>query len=339
MISLSQLSASQLTTHQFPSKWLLSLGLIATLGLTGCNSAQSNQTATDNKATEVAPSTISIGYQKYGVLTLLKARGTLENELKADKVQVKWVEFPAGPQLLEGLNIGSINFGEVGEAPPIFAQAANPDIRYFANQNPGPKGEALIVRNDSSIRQFSDLKGKRIALNKGSNVHYLLLKLLEKHNLSLKDIQPVYLPPADARAAFEKGAVDAWVIWDPFLAAAQEQLQVRVLDDGEGVVHNRQFYITDKKFAQEHPEVLSKLQTALDDTSRWAQTNSDEAAAILEKPTGLSKTILKKSISRKGSGVSLITPSIVQDQQIIANAFYQQKLIPKEIQVKDAVIR
>ena len=332
-------SLAHLSTEQFSKKWLLSFGLVASLGLTGCNSAQSNQTAADQKATENQPSTISIGYQKYGVLTLLKARGTLEKELKADQVEVKWVEFPAGPQLLEGLNVGSINFGEVGEAPPIFAQAANPNIRYFANQNPGPKGEALIVHSDSAIRQFSDLKGKRIALNKGSNVHYLLLKLLEKNNMALSDIQPVYLPPADARAAFEKRAVDAWVIWDPFLAAAQEQLQTRTLADGEGVVHNRQFYITDQEFAEQNPQVLAKLKVKLDETSRWAQNNPDAAASILEKPTRLSKTILKTSILRKGSGVSLVTPSIVQDQQVIANAFYQQKLIPKTIQVKDALIQ
>ncbi len=333
-------SLAHLSTGPFSSKWVFSLGLVASLGLTGCNNAQSNQADGDKKTTETQPTTtISIGYQKYGVLTLLKARGTLENELKADRVQVRWVEFPAGPQLLEGLNVGSINFGEVGEAPPIFAQAANPDIRYFANQNPGPKGEALIVRADSEIRQFSDLKGKRIALNKGSNVHYLLLKLLEKNNLSLNDIQAVYLPPADARAAFEKGAVDAWVIWDPFLAAAQEQLETRVLADGEGVVNNRQFYITERKFAQQHPQVLAKLKVKLDETSLWAEANPDAAASILEKPTGLSKTILKASILRKGSGVSLVTPSIVQDQQVIADAFYQQKLIPKAIQVQDAVIR
>ena len=333
-------SLSHLSTNQFTSKWLFSLGIITSLGLSGCNNAQSNQATVDKKTTAAQPdSTINIGYQKYGVLTLLKARGTLEKELKNDRIQVRWVEFPAGPQLLEGLNVGSINFGEVGEAPPIFAQAANPNIRYFANQNAGPKGEALIVHSDSAIRQFSDLKGKRIALNKGSNVHYLLLKLLEKNNMDLSDIQPVYLPPADARAAFEKKAVDAWVIWDPFLAAAQEQLQTRILADGEGVVDNHQFYITDQEFAQKNPQLLSKLKVELDETSRWAQNNPDAAASILEKPTGLSKDILKVSILRKGSGVSLVTPSIIQDQQIIANNFYQQKLIPKEIRVQDAVIQ
>lgn len=328
------------STNQFTSKWLFSLGIVASLGLSGCNNAQSNQASVDKKNTEAHPtSTINIGYQKYGVLTLLKARGTLEKELENDHIKVRWVEFPAGPQMLEGLNVGSINFGEVGEAPPIFAQAANPNIRYFANQNAGPKGEALIVHADSDIRQFSDLKGKRIALNKGSNVHYLLLKLLEKYNMNLNDIEVAYLPPADARAAFEKKAVDAWVIWDPFLAAAQEQLQTRILADGEGVVDNHQFYITDQEFAQKNPQLLSKLKVELDETSRWAQNNPDAAASILEKPTGLSKDILKVSVLRKGTGVSLVTPSIIQDQQVIADAFYQQKLIPNKIKVQDAVIQ
>ena len=164
--------------------------------------------------------TLNIGFQKYGVLPILKERGTLETVLKQQGVNVKWVEFPAGPQLLEGLNVGSVSFGEAGEAPPIFAQAANSNLVYVANQPEAPKAEALIVQKDSNIQSVQDLKGKRIALNKGSNVHYLLLKVLEANNLKLSDIEVVYLPPSDARAAFERGAVDAWVIWDPFFAAA-----------------------------------------------------------------------------------------------------------------------
>ena len=317
--------------NHLPTQLVISLAIAASISLTGCNKAQSSQSASAN--TTQAATTINIGYQKYGVLTLLKARGTLENALKKDHVQVNWVEFPAGPQLLEGLNIGSINFGETGEAPPVFAQAANPNLRYFANQNPAPKGEALIVRAQSPITQFSDLKGKRVVLNKGSNVHYLLLKLLQKHNLTLNDIQVVYLPPADARAAFEKGAVDAWVIWDPFLAAAQEQLHARILADGQGVVQNRQFYLTDQQFAAHNPALLATLKHELDVTSQWAQTHPDEAASILEKPTGLSKSILRTSIERKGSGVTSLTPAVAQEQQVIADAFYQQKLIPHTIRV------
>ena len=147
--------------------------------------------------------TLNIGFQKYGLLPVIKARGSLETALEKQHVKVKWVEFTAGPQLLEGLNVGSVSLGEVGEAPPIFAQAANANLVYVANQPAMPTAEALIVQKDSPIQSIKDLKGKRVALNKGSNVHYLLLKLLEANNLKLDDIQVVYLPPADTRAAFE----------------------------------------------------------------------------------------------------------------------------------------
>jgi sulfonate transport system substrate-binding protein len=147
---------------------------------------------------------LRIGYQKYGTLTLLKARGDLEKRLAPQGVDVRWTEFPAGPQLLEGLNVGSIDFGTVGEAPPIFAQAAGADIVYLANQPPAPAAEAIVVPKGSAVKTVADLKGKRIALNKGSNVHYLLVKVLEHAGLKYGDVQTVFLPPADARAAFER---------------------------------------------------------------------------------------------------------------------------------------
>ena len=178
--------------------------------------------------------TLRIGYQKYGTLTVLKARGDLEKRLAPQGIEVKWTEFPAGPQLLEGLNVGSIDFGTVGEAPPIFAQAAGADLVYVANQPPAPTGEAIVVPKDSPLKSVAELKGKKVALNKGSNVHYLLLKALEKAGVKYGEVHVVFLPPADARAAFERGAVDAWVIWDPFLAAAEKQLGAKVLADGKG---------------------------------------------------------------------------------------------------------
>jgi sulfonate transport system substrate-binding protein len=188
-------------------------------------------------------STLRIGYQKYGTLTILKARGTLEKRLAAQGVEVKWTEFPAGPVLLEGLNVGSIDFGTVGEAPPIFAQAAGANLVYVANEPPAPLSEAIVVPKTSTLKTVADLKGKKVALNKGSNVHYLLVKALEKAGLDYKDVQVVYLPPSDARAAFERGSVDAWVIWDPFLAAAEKQLGARILADGKGLVANHQFFL------------------------------------------------------------------------------------------------
>lgn len=147
---------------------------------------------------------IRIGYQKAAsTLVLLKAHGTLEKRFAAQGVSVKWTEFPAGPQLLEGLNVGSVDFGYVGEAPPVIAQAAGANFVYTAYEIPTPQAEGILVHRDAPIQSVADLKGKRVAFNKGSDVHWFLVAALQKAGVSYPDIQPVFLPPADARAAFE----------------------------------------------------------------------------------------------------------------------------------------
>ena len=206
-----------------------------------------------------ASDTLRIGYQKYGTLVLLKAQGTLEKRLAPLGIQVKWAEFPGGPQLLEALNVGSVDFGTTGETPPIFAQAAGADLQYVAYEPPAPKGEAIVVAKDSPLKSVKDLKGKRVALNKGSNVHYLLVKALEKAGLKYEDVQTVFLNPSDARAAFERGSVDAWVIWDPFLAAAEHQLGARQLADGVGLVSNHQFYLASRRYAEQNGKVVKLI--------------------------------------------------------------------------------
>ncbi|WP_010112186.1 sulfonate ABC transporter substrate-binding protein [Acinetobacter sp. P8-3-8] len=314
---------------QFQPSWkkitLLSASLATIMLLSGC--AKQQQTTT-----------LNIGYQKYGLLPIIKARGDLDKALKEKGVNIKWVEFPAGPQLLEGLNVGSVSFGEAGEAPPIFAQAANSNLVYIANQPAAPKAEALIVPKDSTIKSIQDLKGKRVVLNKGSNVHYLLLKVLEANHLKLEDIQVVYLPPADARAAFEKGAVDAWVIWDPFFASAEKQLGAKVLATGENLVSNHQFYLADRKFAEQHPDILKAVVNELNTTTQWVSQHQTDAAKLLEKPTGLPLDVLNTSISRMGFGVQPISNEVAKEQQYVADAFYQQKLIPNKINIQAAIL-
>lgn len=313
---------------------LIAASLASLMGVAGCAKKPEQQGITQQETT-----TLNIGFQKYGILPIVKAKGELEKTLAAQGVQVKWVEFPAGPQLLEGLNVGSVVLGEAGEAPPIFAQAANPNLIYVANQPAAPSAEALIVQKDSPIQSVQDLKGKRIALNKGSNVHYLLLKLLEENNLTLNDIQPVYLPPSDARAAFEKGAVDAWVIWDPFLAAAEHQIHARVIANGEHLVSNHQFYLSDRQFAERHPQVLNTVVETLNQTTDWVKAHPDDAAKLLEKPTALEFDILKTSISRMGFGVQPISEKVAKEQQYVADAFFAQKLIPKQLVIQDALLK
>lgn len=287
--------------------------------------------------TQAQAETLRIGYQKYGTLVLLKANGALEKRLAAKGIDVKWTEFPGGPQLLEGLNVGSVDFGTTGETPPVFAQAAGADLLYVAFEPPAPTSEAILVPKDSPIKSVAELKGKKVALNKGSNVHYLLVRALEEAGLKYSDIQPVYLPPADARAAFERGSVDAWVIWDPFQAAAEQQLQARTLIDGTGLVSNHQFYLATRSYAEQHPEVIEALVEEIRGIGEWVKSNNDQTVAQVAPLLGLSPDITRLAVQRQSYGAQLITPEVVEAQQKIADTFTALKLIPKPLKISDVI--
>jgi sulfonate transport system substrate-binding protein len=305
------------------------LGLLFAAGVMAASGAQAQAPAKQE---------VRIGYQKYGTLTILKGRGTLEQRLAQRNVTVKWTEFPAGPQLLEGLNVGSVDFGTVGEAPPIFAQAAGANLVYVGNEPPSPASEAIVVPKDSKLRSLADLKGKKVVLNKGSNVHYLLVKALEKAGIAYKDIDVVYLPPADARAAFERGSVDAWVIWDPFLAAAEKQLGARVLADGKGLVANHQFYLAARPYAEKNGDIVRIVLEEIAKVDEWGAKNLKEVSQILASQTGLDVDVVALAANRYSYGVKPITNEVLEQQQKVADAFANLKLIPKQITVKDATL-
>lgn len=285
----------------------------------------------------VQAETLRIGYQKYGTLVLLKSRGTLEKRLAEQGIDIRWTEFPAGPQLLEGLNVGSIDFGTAGETPPIFAQAAGADLLYIATEPNKPGSEAILVARESPIQTVADLKGKRVALNKGSNVHYLLVRALEEAGLGYHDIQPVYLPPADARAAFERGSVDAWVIWDPFFAAAEKQLDVRILRDGNGLVNNPSFYLASREYTEKHPEVIAALIEEIDGISEWIQNSPEEVTQLVAPLLGLSPEITRVAVQRQTYGAQLLSPEVIASQQRIADTFSRLKLIPRALNIQEVV--
>ena len=277
-----------------------------------------------------APRVLRVGHQK-GWLSVLKSRGALEKRLSPLGVSISWTEFNAGPVQLEALNVGSIDFGDVGEAPPIFAQAAGAPLVYAGATVPRPGLEAVVVPKDSAIRQVGDLKGKRIALNKGSNVHYFLVKLLQKNGLKYGDIQPVFLAPPDARAAFEKGAVDAWAIWDPFLASAEKTLGARQLADAHGVVNNRAFYFSSRDYASRNPDVLRIAIEEINALEGWIAKNQAAAAVELSGILGLDRGITELFLSRANYGAAPVGREVLEEQQKIADTFYELKLIPKQL--------
>jgi sulfonate transport system substrate-binding protein len=280
---------------------------------------------------------LRIGFQKgASLLVLQKAQGSLEKKLAPLGFGVKWVEFPAGPQLLEGLNVGSVDVGFVGEAPPIFAQAAGARFYYIGNDPAAPQAEAIVVAKDSPLKSVAQLRGRKVALNKGSNVHYLLVKLLEKNGLKLSDITPVYLPPADARAAFESRNVDAWVIWEPFQAAAEKQIGARILADGTGVVNNYQYYLGERGFVDRNPQVIRALFEDSVEKGKWIKANLRQAAELIAPLQGLPVDVTETSLRRYNFSVQPLTDTVIADQQKIADTFHDLKLIPKAIAVRDA---
>lgn len=277
--------------------------------------------------------TVRIGFQKYGKLVLLKSKGTLEPNLKALGYTVNWSEFPSGPPLLEAINVGAIDFGNTGESPPIFAQAAGAPIRYVAYEPPAPKGEAILVAKDSPLTTVADLKGKTIALNKGSNVHYLLVRALEKAGVKYGDVTPVFLAPADARAAFERGSVDAWVIWDPFQAAVEKAIGARTLADGTGVVDNHQFYLSSQKFLETEPKVLDVVIDQLREIDSWAKSDISAVAQQLAPSVGLPVPVIELALTRQSYGIKPIDDGVMAAQQQLADTFLKLGLIPKPITV------
>ena len=280
---------------------------------------------------------LRIGVQKYGTLVILREHGVLEPLLAKLGWTVRWTEFPGGPQLLEALNVGELDFGTAGEAPPVFAQAAGAPLVYVGVEPPSPKGEAILVPQDSALKTVADLRGKRVALNKGSNVHFLLVQALRSAGMTPSDIESVFLAPADARAAFEQGAVDAWVIWDPFFAAGEAATHARVLTDAVGLAPNRQFFLATKSFAEAQPGLLKALLDEIATTDRWAEAHRDEVAKILEPSLKLPLPVIATALSRMGYGVGPMTAEAIADQQRIADAFHDLRLIPVPVSIRDAL--
>jgi len=285
-------------------------------------------------ASEVA--VIHIGYQRYGSINILKAHATLDARLASQGIKVEWLLFPAGPQLLEGLNAGSIDFGSTGEAPPIFAQAAGVPFVYVGNEPPNPTGEGILVPKGSPIHSVADLKGKQIALNKGSNVHFLLVKALAANGVGYGDVTTAFLKPADGRSAFESGHVDAWAVWDPFYTAARIATGATVLVDGTKLVQNREFFVAQKAFAHDHPELVKILLDEINLADQWALAKPREVSEILAPDVGVDASILEQIARATARGVQPITEQTVADQQAIADSFQALDLIPAHIQVHDA---
>lgn len=280
--------------------------------------------------------TVRIGYQRVGLLKLVRARGRLESELRRRGLRVEWAEFPGGVALVDAFRRGEVGLGIMGEGPPVIAQAAHVPIVYLAAEAPAPEGEAIIVPASSSITSVAELAGKQVALSRGANVHYLLIRALEEAQVDYTDVRIAFMAPAAARVAFAEGRVDAWAIGDPMLAEVEHALGARVVRDAKGLAANPAYYVATQAFVESHPEVLDALLSELSSISRWASEHLDEVVDSLAPRLGIAKEALSLSL-RRSSGARLLDEELILSQQRVADSFFKLKLIPRAVSVTDAV--
>lgn len=289
-----------------------------------------------------APETVHlrIGYQKSSTLiAVLKARGTLDQALAPLHVKIDWSEFASGLPLTEALNASAVDLtADVADTVPIFAQAANADFVYFAQEAPSPSAQAVLVHKDAPIHDLADLKGKRIAVTKAAGSHYLFLAALARAKLTPADVQVSYLTPADARAAFERNSIDAWFTWDPYVSSVETEPNTRILQRGDGIASYQRYYLAATGFAKAHPEILAIVFRQLSDAGVWTKAHPQDAAKILAPVWGLDEASVERANGRRSYAVRAIVPVNFKEQQDIADVFYAAKLLPKPVNTSQAWI-
>lgn len=199
------------------------------------------------------------------------------------------------------------------------------------------EGQAIVVPEASPLKTLADLRGKRIAVAKGSSAHDLLVAALESANVAWNDITPVYLAPADAAAAFSRGAVDAWSIWDPFYAIAELKQKARPLPIDPKISQQNSFFLANSDFIAQHADVVAALNTAVATATAWAGDHRSETAALFAEASGVDLEAQKRSVARAEFNFGKIDDNVLTQQQAVADRFYHLGLIPERVSVRDIV--
>ena len=275
--------------------------------------------------------TLRIGYQRIGSLVILQQNHWLERDLAP--LDVQWVEFPSGPPMMEALNAGAIDFGYSGDMPPIFAAAAGVDFVLVASQPVSGDNEGLLLPAGSAIATVEDLRGRAVAVTKGSSAHNFIVRVLEAHGMGPADVQLRYLQPADAAAAFARGSVAAWAIWDPYYAIVQRQPGVRLLTNGVGMAPSNNFFFARRAYARDNPAVISRLVDEINAAAAWARAHPGDLATVMTAVTGVEPEAEAVAAARGSYTATLVTPEVAAQEQAIADRFSTLRIIPAAVDI------
>jgi sulfonate transport system substrate-binding protein len=288
------------------------------------------------RADAAAARRVRIGIQKgEPVLIAARAKRDLEKLLDPKGIKVEWIEFQFGPPLLEAMRVGGIDAGAVGDTPPVFAQAAHGDLLYLAANQGAP--QSILLPTGSKIQRLADLKGKKLAFGRGSAAHYLTLMTLEKAGLRYSDIEPIYLGPADAGAAFERGAIDAWTIWEPYASLFNNRPGVRTLTTNTEIGVQFGYIMGNGAFVRANPAVASAAVQAFTASAEWSLGNRDAEAGLLAAATGISPDVWSRALAQDPFEVQPMNDELVHSQQRVADRFRALGLLPVDIKIADIV--
>jgi sulfonate transport system substrate-binding protein len=297
--------------------------------LAGCVSREASSGAREAPATvplsELSDVTLQIGDQKGGTESLLRAAGVL-NDLP---YKVVFSTFTSGPPQVEAATAGKIDFAITGNTPPIFGAAANAKVKVVTAYENGGDGDRVLVPADSPIETVADLRGKSVAVGKGSSAHGHILAQLKKAGLTPADVKLVFLQPADALSAFTSGQADAWAIWDPYTAQAEQQVPVRSIAEATGVTNGAGFGI-----ASDATLADPKRNTALGDllvryakATRWAQDHPEDWARSYGKAVGLDLSVATVAQGRSLRSSTSLSDQLIGSEQQLADLFAETKQI------------
>ncbi|QFZ23759.1 ABC transporter substrate-binding protein [Saccharothrix syringae] len=305
---------------------LLSALAAAVLVLTGCGSSDTSSGG------EVV---LRVGDQKGNAKSLLTAAGLLDDF----PYRIEWSTFTSGPPLLEAASAGAIDVGGVGNTPPIFAAAANAKIAavYVAKGN--VESDALLVPADSPLKTVADLKGRSIAVAKGSSAHGQVLLTLGQEGLTSKDVTLNFLQPADAYSAFTQKRVDAWAVWDPYTSQAELEAGARVLTDGRGKSNGYTFQVAGRAALGDPGKeaAIREFVKRYAQAQRWADTHREEWARAWADETGLKVEVARKSVERGGDLPVPLDDAVVASEQELADAFTDDGTLPGRVEFQQFV--
>lgn len=317
-----------------PSLLVGLLIIIVVVSLTGCSVKAENEGSDQKTEKKVV---VNIGTQGISLLNLSHEKGWIDEAFAKAGAELVFTDFQSGPPHFEAIASDRLDFGLVGNGPPIGGQAGNIEFKEIAVVSDGKKGNSLLIQGDSSIQSVADLKGKKVAVAKGSSAFALLYRAAAQVGLDPADIEVIQLQPDEAQPAFQTKAVDAWATWEPYVSIGLSQ-GGKELANGETLnLASPSFAITRNAFAKEHPELVTLFLAEYKRIIDWAKENPEEAIEYFANQKKIDPDLVRAVLKKTNYVVEPVSSDYIQAQQETADLLFETGGIKRKIDVSEVV--